>query len=128
MLRPSQNPTITPLHEISGLDNVNAVSPHFQARLGEFFERPQIGEARGVGLMGALELVADKATKEAFPAELAVSERIAKTALDLGLICWPIGQAIVLCPPFIITRREIDQLFNRLGRTLDKVFEDIGEL
>lgn len=102
-------------------DNVIKISPYFLSRLNRFAAHPNIGEARGVGLMGALELVSDKASKAPFPPDRPVSEQIAITALENGLICRPIGQAIVLAPPFVITRDQIDELFDKLGRTLDQV-------
>ena len=76
--------------------------------------------------MGALELVSDKATKAPFPGHLGVSERVSRRALANGLICRPLGQAVVLAPPFIITEAEIDELFDILARTLDEVASDIG--
>ena len=108
------------------LDNVVLVSPYFQERLRAFAAHPHVGEARGVGLMGALELVRDKASKAPFPPDRPVNEQIANVALENGLICRPIGQAIVLAPPFIITRDQIDELFDKLETTLDRVFEDGG--
>ena len=108
------------------LDNVVEVSPHFQDWLRSFAGHPHIGEARGVGLMGALELVSDKASKAPFPPEQPVSEQIANGALENGLICRPVGQAIVLAPPFIITKGQIDELFDKLEKTLDQVFEGKG--
>ncbi|GIX12101.1 MAG: aspartate aminotransferase family protein [Paracoccaceae bacterium] len=107
-------------------ENLRAVAPRFQERLRALADLPHIGEARGVGLMGALEAVADKDTKEPFPAELSISERIANTCMDNGLICRPLGQAIVLCPPFIITEGEIDRLFDLLEKSLRQVFREIG--
>jgi adenosylmethionine-8-amino-7-oxononanoate aminotransferase len=101
------------------LDNVVAVSPYFQELLWAFADHPHIGEARGVGLMGALELVRDKASKAPFPPDRPVSEQIANGALENGLICRPIGQAVVLAPPFIITRG-----FDKLQTTLDQVFQN----
>ena len=77
-----------------------------------------------MGLMGALELVYDKTSKTPFPADQPVSEQIANAALDHGLICRPVGQAIVLAPPFIITRSQIDELFDKLQKTLDQVLGD----
>ena len=103
------------------LDNVVEVAPYFQSRLKAFETHLHIGEARGVGLMGALELVSDKASKAPFPEDQPVSEQIANAALENGLICRPIGQAIVLAPPFIITKEQIDELFDKLQKTLDQV-------
>ena len=105
------------------LDNVVEVSPYFQELLQALAIHPHIGEARGVGLMGALELVLDKTSKVSFPPDQPVSEQIANSALENGLICRPIGQAIVLAPPFIITRGQIDELFDKLETTLDQVFQ-----
>jgi adenosylmethionine-8-amino-7-oxononanoate aminotransferase len=102
-------------------DNVVAVSPYFQERLTNFGSHPHIGEARGVGLMGALELVGDKERKSAFPPEQPIAERIANVALEQGLICRPVGQAIVVAPPFIITKGQIDELFDKLGKTIEQV-------
>ena len=105
-------------------ENVVAVSPYFQQRLRGFASHRHIGEARGVGLMGALELVVDKTGKQPFPPEHPVAEMIANAALDHGLICRPVGQAIVLAPPFIINRDQIDELFDKLEKTLTQVFND----
>jgi adenosylmethionine-8-amino-7-oxononanoate aminotransferase len=105
--------------------NVQAVAPHFQRRLMAMADHPMVGEARGVGLMGALEMVSDKATKAPFAGSLEVSERVARKALANGLICRPLGQAVVLAPPFIIKPGEIDELFDVLARTLDEVHADI---
>ncbi len=102
-------------------DNVVAVSPHFQNRLQGFASHPHIGEARGIGLMGALELVEDKRNKTPFPPEKPVAEQIANVALENGLICRPIGQAIVIAPPFIITLDQIEELFRKVQKTIDQV-------
>ena len=102
-------------------DNVIAVSPHFQERLRRFASHPHIGEARGVGLMGALEIVHDKEKKTPFAPDQPVAEQIANVALEHGLICRPVGQSIVVAPPFIITLEQIDELFDKLGRTIEQV-------
>ena len=103
------------------LDNIVAVSPYFQERFASFLSHPHIGEARGIGLMGALELVGDKGCKTPFPPKQPVAEQIANVALENGLICRLIGQAIVVAPPFIITRCQIDELFDKLQITVEKV-------
>lgn len=105
--------------------NVKELSPVFQRELQRMADHPMVGEARGVGFMGALEMVADKTTKEPYTGKLDVSERVARQALKNGLICRPLGQSIVLAPPFIIKADEIKLLFSILGRTLDEVHEGI---
>ncbi len=108
------------------LDNVRRLTPRFEAGLARLAEKPNIGEWRGRGLMGALEAVSDKAAKAPFPPELGVSERIANACADEGLICRPIGQAIVLCPPFILTDAQMDEMFEKLETALDRVFAEVA--
>lgn len=103
------------------LDNVKALSPYFMKRLKEFEGHPLVGEARGVGLMGALEVVKDKATKESFDGSLSVSERLANACLDNGLICRPLGPSVVLCPPFIFDETLTDEMFDKIEAALDQV-------
>ncbi len=107
-------------------DNVKAIAPKFIDGMKRLAEHPNIGEWRGIGLMGALEAVKDKATKTPFDGSLSVSERIANTCTDHGLICRPLGQAIVLCPPFITTEAHLDEMFDKLGTALDKVFAEVA--
>jgi adenosylmethionine-8-amino-7-oxononanoate aminotransferase len=108
------------------LDNVRALTPKFEAGLARLAQHPNIGEWRGKGLMGALEAVRDKATRTPFEGSLSVSERIANTCTDHGLICRPLGQSIVLCPPFIITEAQLDEIFDKLDAALHKVFAEVA--
>ena len=108
------------------LENVQRLAPLFAEGLARLAEHPNIGEARGRGLMGALEAVADRETKAPFPAALSVSERIANACTDRRLICRPLGQSIVLCPPFILTEAQMDEMFSQLGAALDAVFSEVA--
>ena len=99
-------------------------APHFQARLAALGEHPLVGEARGIGLIGAVELVADKASKRSFDVKAGVAPRAVRFAQEEGLMVRSlIGDAISLCPPLIITREEIDELFARLTRALDRCLD-----
>ena len=96
-------------------------SPQFQARLAALNNHPLVGEARGLGLIGGVELVANKQTRQAFAAGQGVGPRAVRFAEDEGLIVRAVmGDVLTLCPPLIITPAEIDDLFDRLGRALDK--------
>ncbi|MDH2328462.1 aminotransferase [Cereibacter sp. SYSU M97828] len=108
------------------LENVRRLTPKFEAGLEYLSQNPNIGEWRGKGLMGALEAVQDKATKTPFPGHLSVSERIANSCTDHGLICRPLGQSIVLCPPFICTEAHLDEMFGKLEEALKKVFAEVA--
>ena len=105
------------------LDNVREVSPYFHDRLNEFNNYDHIGETRGVGLMAALEMVKDKNTKEPFEGHLNMGDKVANLSIDNGLICRPLGPAIVLCPQFIINKNQIDEMFDSLHLTLKKSFD-----
>ncbi|GJL82250.1 MAG: aspartate aminotransferase family protein [marine bacterium B5-7] len=112
--------------EAGAFDNVTKVAPVFQKQLNAMSDHPLIGESRGVGLMGALELVADKTDKTPFADDIDISERVAVRALHHGLVCRPLGQAVVLAPPFIIKTEQIEELFSILRRVLDEVQDDVS--
>ena len=85
---------------------------------------PLVGEARGLGLIGGVELVADKNTRRAFAPQHAVGARAVAFAEAEGLIVRSVmGDVITLCPPLIITAAEIDALFDRLTRALDRTLD-----
>ncbi|MBE0413258.1 aminotransferase [Yoonia sp.] len=107
-------------------ENVRTLTPLFEEGMARLAENPNIGEWRGKGLMGALEAVADKATKRPFDGSLSVSERIANACTDQGLICRPLGQAVVLCPPFIFTPAHMDEMFGKLEKALKGVFAEVA--
>jgi 4-aminobutyrate---pyruvate transaminase len=101
-------------------------APQFLARLSALGDHPLVGEARGFGLVGAVELVADKATKRGFDAKSAVGAQAVRFAEDEGLIVRVIaGDILSICPPLVITPAEIDELFDRLGRALDRTLERV---
>ncbi len=108
------------------IDNVQALTPLFEEGLARIAEKANIGEWRGKGLMGAVEAVKDKDSKTPFDGSLSVSERIANACTDQGLICRPLGQAVVLCPAFILTESQMDEMFDKLNRALDGVFAEVG--
>jgi 4-aminobutyrate--pyruvate transaminase len=117
------------IYEDDGIvDHVRAVAPRFQARLAALNDDPLVGEARGVGLIGALEIVADKESRQQWPAEAKMAARISEACLAEGLILRPLpGDTLGLCPPLIITEDEIDDLFDRLRRALDRVNAGLRE-
>lgn len=101
------------------LGHVRDVMPAFQRRLHAFADHPLIGEARGIGLIGAVELVADKKTKRSFDPSRAVGPTLVNFAQEHGLILRAIGDSIAFCPPLIISEGEITELFDRFSKALD---------
>jgi 4-aminobutyrate--pyruvate transaminase len=103
--------------------HVRRMTPQFQARLHALAEHPLVGEARGVGLVGACELVRSKATKAAFDSKLAVGAKCMAFCQRRGLIVRAIGDAVALCPPYIVTAAQIDEIFERFGQGLDDTLQ-----
>jgi len=96
-------------------------APQFQARLAALADHPLVGEARGLGLVGGIELVADKRSKRSFEPKAGVAAQAVRFAQQEGLIIrYLAGDVISICPPLIIAPGEIDELFARLARALDR--------
>lgn len=107
------------------LGHVQAVGPHMQARLRALAAHPLVGEARGVGLIGALEIVADKATKAPFDPPGGMGLRAVAACQDVGVICRAMGDTIAFAPPLIISEAEIDQLFDRVETALNALLSQL---
>jgi adenosylmethionine-8-amino-7-oxononanoate aminotransferase len=75
--------------------------------------------------MAAVELVRDKAAREPFPPEARVAQRVRQAALRRGVILRPGADLIVVCPPLVVTREQIDVIVNALGEAIAEV---AGEL
>lgn len=113
--------TLEIYERINIVRHVQNVSPVFQTRLKGLGDHPLVGETRGVGLLGGVELVKSKSTKESFDVRQGVGPKLVAFAQDEGLICRSIaGDTIALCPPLVIDGAEINQMFDALGRALDR--------
>jgi 4-aminobutyrate--pyruvate transaminase len=78
-----------------------------------------VGDARGLGLIGAVELVADKSTKDSFPPTAGVAQYAGNRALSHGVMTRALGDTVNMCPPLIIEPPQIDQLFDGIAAALD---------
>jgi 4-aminobutyrate---pyruvate transaminase len=105
------------------LDHVRAVAPHFQQRLAQLADHPLVGEARGAGLIGAVELVADRATKALFPVAAGVAAHAGQRALSHGVVTRALGDTVNMCPPLIIDKAQIDALVDGIRGALDDTLE-----
>jgi 4-aminobutyrate---pyruvate transaminase len=100
--------------------HVRHVEPLFLKHLAALEGHPLVGEAKGVGLIAGVELVADKTSKQAFDPARGVVAMLGRLAEAEGLIVRPLpGERFALCPPLVIDEAEIDELFARLGKALD---------
>lgn len=111
-------------------DRARIVGAHFQKRLKERFAQLEIvGEVRGVGLLGAIEFVADRQTKRRFDPELKVGARISKAARDHGLIAraMPHGDILGFAPPLIVSEGEIDEIVDLAYRATKQVMDELAK-
>jgi 4-aminobutyrate--pyruvate transaminase len=98
--------------------HVRAISPLFARRLEAVRDHPLVGEVRYSGLMGGVELVADKTTKRSFDGKKGVGAALARFAEGHGAIVRAIGDTIAFCPPMIISEGELNELFDRFEKAL----------
>lgn len=112
------------IYEEDGIiDGVHALGERLGAGLQTLADHPLVGEVRGVGLMWGIEIVRDKATKEAFLPETQFNLGIQNRAFENGLICRSLGTAIAFAPPLIINEEQIDEIVGRFAHALDGAFE-----
>ena len=99
--------------------HVKRVGPRMQQGLRRFKDHALVGEVRGIGLVGAIELVRDKATKESFDPKQGVGAYLSRRAQEHGLIVRAMGDNIAFTPPLIITEAQVDEMIDKFGRALD---------
>jgi 4-aminobutyrate--pyruvate transaminase len=105
------------------IEHVQSISVPFQKRLAALADHPLVGQSRGVGLIGAIEIVKDKSSKEQFPVANKTAMQIVNAARQHGIILRALpGDGVGFCPPLIITEPEINQLFDAVGSALDDVY------
>ena len=109
------------------VDRAARVEPYFQRRLRESFaEHPLVGEVRGAGLMAGVELVADKARKTPFAPERDIAARLAREALEAGLICRGMANTVCFSPPLVVAEAEVDEIVDKLGRALARLTDALA--
>ena len=109
------------------VENSAEVGSYFLDRLQELQEvHPSIGEVRGKGLMLGVELVRDRASKEAFPPEDRMDERLTGYLKAEGLILSPRGSVLSIAPPLCIDRSDVDTIAAGLDNALGAVERDLG--
>ena len=101
--------------------NVRALAPKFQSRLKALEGHPLAIEARGVGLIGALELK----PRDGFAAGQ-LGPKLFGIMAEKGLISRAIGDSLALCPPMIITEAQVDTIFDTFEASLDEFSRQLG--
>ena len=99
--------------------------PYFQTKLRELENHPLVGEVRGTGLIAGIELVKDKSTRSLFDSKLEVGVRCRNIAAKNGLIMRAVENSMVLSPPLIITKSQIDDLIKIAAKSLDETLASV---
>jgi adenosylmethionine-8-amino-7-oxononanoate aminotransferase len=116
------------------LANVAAMGSHLRRRLLErFANHHHVGDIRGRGLFRGMELVADRGTKEPFDPALKLNAHVRREAMARGLMVYPMGGTIdgvrgdhvLLAPPFIVNKEQVDTIVDRLGDSIDAAITSI---
>ena len=103
------------------------LAPYLARALGSLRRHRIVGEVRSIGLMGAVELVRDRETKEPLPAELKAGARIRNACLERGVIVRASLDTIVVCPPLIVTPKQIDEIVSALDVSIGEVENELAD-
>ena len=106
------------IYERDGIyENAATQGEYLQQRLAEFMAYERVGEVRGAGLIGAIELVTDRDSKTA---DVALAKKVTQAAQDNGLIVRNVaGNAVAVCPPLIIKPEQVDEMVDKLKAAVE---------
>jgi adenosylmethionine-8-amino-7-oxononanoate transaminase len=104
------------------LERVREHGARLSSRLKELLgDHPHVGDIRFKGLFGGVELVKDRATREAYPYESRTGHHVCLAARERGMFLRPLGDVIVLVPPLSTTADEIDALAVAVAESVNEV-------
>ena len=106
------------------IDQIQAKAAYMRERATELFvHQPHVGEYRQTGMVGAIELVMDKALNEPIPAEERAGYQIYRIALEKGLLLRPLGNVLYFMPPYVISETEIDRMLKVANEAMQHYFD-----
>jgi 4-aminobutyrate---pyruvate transaminase len=115
--------TLKIYEEMDLIGHVQATAPALQDGLAKLAEHPLVGEARGVGLLGALEVVKNKETREVFEVSDGIGAHLAGRAQANGLISRAMGDTLAFAPPLIIDNYQIQEMLAVVEQSLDETLD-----
>jgi putrescine aminotransferase len=124
-----------PVAAAAALENINIIkqeklvekvgaeiAPYFQQSLQQLAEHPLVGEVRGLGLVGAIELVQNKAKRQRYPSNIGVGTWCRDACIAHGLVMRSVGDTMIISPPLIITKAQIDELIEKALLALNDTY------
>jgi putrescine aminotransferase len=100
------------------------IAPYLAERFTSLLSHPLVGEARTHGMMAGLVLMKNKATREMFPSELSVGMACRAHCFGNGLIMRAVGDRMIIAPPLVMTRHDIDTMMTLIVRCLDLTWNE----
>ena len=104
----------------------DSVIPAFSSRWQKLAGHPLVGEARSAGLIGGLELVPRKDSRNRFAKDLKVGERCRDFCIEQGLVMRAVGDTMIVAPPFILSEAQLDELVDKAWKALDLTQQALG--
>ena len=124
-----------PVAAAAALENINIIkqeklvekvgaeiAPYFQQSLQQLAEHPLVGEVRGLGLVGAIELVQNKAKRQRYPSNIGVGTWCRDACIAHGLVMRSVGDTMIISPPLVITKAQIDELIEKALLALNDTY------
>lgn len=105
----------------------NDIGPYLQSQWQTLADHPLVGEARGIGLVAAIELVKDKAARGRFDESVGVGTICRDISVENGLVMRACGDTMIISPPLVITRAEVDELIHKARLTLDLTLQHLKD-
>jgi adenosylmethionine-8-amino-7-oxononanoate aminotransferase len=117
--------TIELLERENIFDNVRQLGPYLQSRLQELTTHEIVGDVRGDHLMAGIELVQDKQSRANFAPDRGAAHKVFVAARELGLIVRPVGDVVILSPPLVISRADVDTIVDTLHAAIAEASADL---
>lgn len=105
----------------------DTVAPAFGSRLQKLNDHPLVGEVRTAGLIGGIELVPRKSSRQRFARDLKAGERCRDFCIEEGLVMRAVGDTMIVAPPFVTTNTQLDELVDKAWKALDRTQRVLGK-
>ncbi len=103
------------------VERARVMGDRLNAGLARLRESPHVGDVRGLGLMAAVEVVQDVATRAPFPPSAGIGPKLARAMRDRGVVTRVKGESILFAPPLVVTEEQADRMVDVTGDAIDAV-------
>jgi 4-aminobutyrate--pyruvate transaminase len=117
--------TLAIYEDLDIVARVRRMAPVLQDGMAALADHPLVGETRGLGLVGALEIVKDKAKKESFPPAANVGLFIERRCQEHGVILRALGDALTIAPPLVVEKADIEEILRVVAVALDETLDHV---